>query len=154
MRVASASLRSHVDRQLQSSLESHGPQDPPKSAPATFQLLYAYSCHQTLCIWETDVVRLQLMGQVSSYVLECRFVGYSLTGDYSVSTWRGTISGSRSSDHLQNISLRRTHARASLIPRRFFAIQRKNTSGDPPIPFSFWCAGMLVHCSILIQLVT
>ena len=23
----------------------------------------------------------------------------------------------------------------SLVPRRFFAIRRKNTSGDPPIPF-------------------
>jgi len=43
---------------------------------------------------------------------------------------------------------------ASLVPRRFFAIRRKNAPGDLPIPFWFWCAGMLAHCSILIYLVT
>ena len=30
---------------------------------------------------------------------------------------------------------------ASVVPRRFFTIRRKNTSGDPPIPFWFWCTG-------------
>jgi len=39
---------------------------------------------------------------------------------------------------------------ASLVPRRYFVIWRKNTSGDLPIPFWFWCARMLAHCSILI----
>ena len=41
-------------------------------------------------------------------------------------------------------------ARYSLVPRRFFTIRRKNTSDDLPIPFWFWCAGTLAHCSILI----
>jgi len=38
----------------------------------------------------------------------------------------------------------------SRVRRRFFAIWRKNTSGDLPIPFWFLCARMLAHCSILI----
>jgi len=36
------------------------------------------------------------------------------------------------------------------FPDDFSLSGGKNTSGDPPIPFWFWCAGMLAHCSILI----
>jgi len=45
-------------------------------------------------------------------------------------------------DHTAKLSM------TGLISRQFFAIWRKNMSGDLPIPFWFRHAGMLVHCSI------
>ena len=34
------------------------------------------------------------------------------------------------------------------FPARIFCACRKNGSGQLPIPFSFKCAGVLVHCSL------
>ena len=41
-----------------------------------------------------------------------------------------------------------------LSPDRIFCAHRKNESDQLPIPFSFKCAGMLAHCSLLVQHLT
>jgi len=84
-----------------------------------------------------DVEMLHLLDLVSS--LECtrlQLEMLALIGVYTVND--------------EFVTLFCITTKSSLVPRRFFTIRRKNTSGDPPIPFWFWCARMLAHCSILI----
>ena len=54
--------------------------------------------------------------------------------------------------HIKHARGSKTQGNISLVPRRIFTIWRKIrlVNGDPPIPFWFRCARMLVHCSILI----
>ena len=109
--------------------------------PISIQILYPYSRNSTL--WVLGRLKKSHRGQKRGR--NALIAAHAQSYLFSQMNVRG-----RGNAFLFLIPVAKTKSdypslsKISLVPRQFFALRRKNTSGDPPIPFWFWwCTGML-----------